>query len=834
MRDALLLGLHDEERSNQRSAAAALGRLYAGDEAVQQTLTDTLRPTMDLSVAAAALEALTLGWPKTSRLSELHDAAVTSRDPTLRLVGISGRLATGRADESDRDSLVSLLSEFPEIDFWDRPNARMLLSQHWPDDPTLIDTALKAVRRGYGGRGQFERELAMHYLVRCSPTNSSVADLVRQELKDQYPFSLAHDEIWDCIVPFAIEHPDIRAGVIDCVRSEFGRHSLHHFQSVIVKLGGDELRDTLIGIARDEKGWSEYWAARPLVEGWGRSDPIVASFMDEIASWDDKKLENLAAILPEILTDFDTCRTRLLSLTRVSDHPRFDLIARGLAALGCTAADTEVVDTLLAAIGKGAPLYDPGVSLLTHFSANPLVREYAQKALSDRDPPLGALARAYENDAGIRSQILAFANPLPVALRGDIAEVAAGAVNSHPAFEGMLKGYDVEADSELKIATSIHYHRYIARTSNGPTADHLRELVDTLHAVGPDLHERRAAAFAGMLLSGHVNDIVPMTEYGDKPLHIRSGNGHGRESDGLMALICEHWLEVHQVFGADLSSRFGDFGVDDGHLWDCLAPHINASTSARRDFLAFCNETNTTLGLRSLIALAREQPASELLLDHCWRVFGSEVSGRYERHSAWAVERIRLEIAYIFRGHFRKRADVKQRLREALELKQKAAVVALVLVDANDPLLDQLREPKEIGTQFSDWVMAVHLASARSGAEEFAEVTLGMINRNAHGIWNFQEITNRAIVERLQRDPEAVERLKDKLGSNATESEIASLPRYLMGAGALDESVHAQCRLMLQNEARYVLPRAGYDAFDDSTRAVSLSLLEVLAPSFSP
>jgi hypothetical protein len=674
----------------------------------------------------------------------------------------------------------------------------------------------------------------MHYLVRCSPKNSTVLDFVRQELKEQYPFGLAHDDIWDCIAPFAIEHSDIRASVIDCVRAEFGRHSLHNFQSIIVKLGGDELRDTLIEIARNEKGWNEYWAVRPLVEGWGRSDPIVACFMDEIASWDDKKLENLAAVLPQILTDFDTCRTRLLSLARVSDHPRFDQIARGLAALGCTAADMEVVDTLLAAIGKGAPLYDPGVSLLTHFSANPLVRKYAQKALSVRDPPLGALARAYENDAGIRSQILAYANPLPVTLRADIAEVAAGAVNSHPAFERILKGYDIEADSELKIAASIHYHRHIALTSNGPSADHLKELVDTLHAVGPDLHERRAAAFAGMLLSGHLNDIVPMIEYGDKPLHIRSGTGHGSESDGLMALMCERWQDVHQVFGAELSSRFGDFGVDDGHLWDCLAPHINASTAARRDFLAFCNETNSTLGLRSLIALAREQPSSELLLDHCWRVFGREVSGRYERHSSWAVERIRLEIAYIFRDHFRERADVKQQLREAIERRHKAAVVSLVLVDANDPLFDRLRGPKEICRQFSDWVIALHLASARSAAEEFVEVTLAMINRNDHGIWDFQEITNRAVVERLQRDPEAVRCLRDKLVSNATESEIGSLPSYLMAAGALDEGVHAQCRLMLQNEARYALPRAGYDAVVDSTRAVSLSLLEALAPSFSP
>ena len=178
---------------------------------------------------------------------------------------------------------------------------------------------------------------------------------------------------------------------------------------------------------------------------------------------------------------------------------------------------------------------------------------------------------------------------------------------------------------------------------------------------------------------------------------------------------------------------------------------------------------------------------------------------------------------------------MKERLREARERQDRAAVVALALIEPRDPLLDQLRYgPIEIGQQFSDWVTAVHLASARSGADEFVDVALAMINRDAHGIWDFQEVTNRGIVERLQRDPEAIRCLKDKLASNATENEIGSRPRYLMATGALDESVHKQCRLMLQNEGRNALPRAGYDAVDDSTRAVSLSLLEVLAPSFSP
>jgi hypothetical protein len=449
-------------------------------------------------------------------------------------------------------------------------------------------------------------------------------------------------------------------------------------------------------------------------------------------------------------------------------------------------------------------------------------------------PPLATLARVYETDSAIRPQILAYANPLPGTLRGDIAEVASGEANSRPGFERLLERYDIEVDGELKIATSIYYHRYVVRKSDGPSADHLTELADALHAVGPDLNARRAAAFAGMLLLGRVNDIAPMIEYGDKPWHIRSGAGYGKESDSLMALMCERWEDVRQAFGADLAARFGDFGADEGHLWDCLAPHINASTSARRDFLAFCNETDTDLGLRSLVALAREKPSSDLLLDHCWRVLRREVTGQHERHSAWAVQRTRLEIAYILRDNFRGRTDVKERLREA-QRPQSAEVVALVLVEPNDPLFGQLRYgPKDIGQRFSDWVTALHLASARSGAEEFVEVALSMINRDAHGIWDFQEITNRAVIERLQRDPEAVRRFKEKLDCNPTEGETASVPRYLMAAGAMDERVHERCRSILQDETRRALPRAGYDAVDNSTRAVSRSLLEVLAPSFSP
>lgn len=122
-------------------------------------------------------------------------------------------------------------------------------------------------------------------------------------------------------------------------------------------------------------------------------------------------------------------------------------------------------------------------------------------------------------------------------------------------------------DAELKIATSISYHRSMSTEPDGIRENHLETLRADLHAVGPELHERRAAAFAGMLLLGRVGDVVAMIEYGDKPLNIRSGSSYDHESDSLMALMAERWGEISSAFGPGLPGRFGDFGADEGHMW---------------------------------------------------------------------------------------------------------------------------------------------------------------------------------------------------------------------------------------------------------------------------
>jgi len=830
---ALTGGLYDEERSNQRAAARTLGCLFGGRSDVQGRLLATLKTTIDLSVAAATLEALTIGWPEAPGLHELHDHAARSQEPTLRLVGIAGRAASGRADLSDRDALVALLSEFPEIGFRDRPTARALLSQHWPDDPKLVASALRAVRDSGSRRGEFERESATYYLLHSSPANPSVTKWVLQELKHKHPFLHSYDSQWDQVAAFALEHGEIRAAVNDVVKSDWGGRSLHYLHNLILALRCDELRDALIDIATGER-WSAISAVGLLLEGWDKSDPAVAAVLDEIGSWDDRRLQSLAGFLPQIIADSEVCRARLLSIARKTQTPRLDLVASGFAAQGCTADDKEVIDVLISGLGEGAPLFDPGAQLLAYFPGNARVRQYAIDALNSREPPLATCARSYKDDEEIRNLILNFVNPLPPILRGDVADIAAGDPTGRPCFDTLLEDYDVEVDGELKIAASIYYHRDLVSDGARQRSDHVEKLTRDLQAVGSDMHERRAAAFAGMLILGHVRDVVPMTDYGDKPLHVESGSGYGQESDSLMALIAERWQEISDAFGSDFAGRFGGFGADEGHIWDCLAPHLHASSAARRDFLGFANRTDGTLGLRSFLALAREQPSSDVLLRHCWRVLESDITWQHERHSAWAVQRTRVEIAYILRDQFCDSADVVARLQKVFKRDQRTGIVALSLFSPTDPLLSNIQsEPIEIGQRYSEWVVAMHLAGRQSGPEDFVAVTTAMLNRPSHGIWDFQDVINRAVIERLGSDPDAVEQLRSRLIDHPTTSEIASIPRYLSAAGLLDEETTKRCVFLLQKEARESLPRAGYDAVDQSIRAVSRSLLEVIAPGFS-
>jgi hypothetical protein len=299
-------------------------------------------------------------------------------------------------------------------------------------------------------------------------------------------------------------------------------------------------------------------------------------------------------------------------------------------------------------------------------------------------------------------------------------------------------------------------------------------------------------------------------------------------------MFCGRSPTIHN--GSSLFGRLGRRGTSEPELWDKLAPHIRVSEAARGEFLDYCAATYSPLGLRSLLALAQEQPSSPLLLKHCWRAFDQPGTAGAPWGSPWATRRTSLEVCYLLREHFRGSSDVLEYLRASFKQHPgQVELIALVLFERSDPALDRASlSPREIWNRHSDRLTALHLAAARSSAQEFTELLLDIINRDTvTDIWGFPDISNRAVLTRLRHDEEVVRTLRYTVINSPTASELASLPRYLLEAGTLDSALREHCSSRLQEESRRALPRAGYDAIESQVRVISQSLLDVLAPSFS-
>lgn len=164
----LLTGLRDAHQPGAREAATQLAARFGGQDAVGGQVRALIGGATDLHVAAAALEALTRGWPgaETDRLLAL---ARTSRSHLLRAVALWARTRAGTHDDADLDEVLMLIGFESPLDYWDRDIAQEALFQGWPDNDRVVRDAIAAGGHGPQLRDTIDRDLATRYLVGLAP-----------------------------------------------------------------------------------------------------------------------------------------------------------------------------------------------------------------------------------------------------------------------------------------------------------------------------------------------------------------------------------------------------------------------------------------------------------------------------------------------------------------------------------------------------------------------------------------------------------------------------------------------------------------------------------------
>lgn len=815
LQDTLFKAMHDEDANARRAAAAAFAKAFSSSTQAYEDVIAALTRSRDLGAAAAMLEALALGWPKLPESLTLFQEAWRSRHPEMRLVGALGLAENGTTTAEVREFVVRAQGYRADISFAHRELAFKMLLRFWANDDQLLETARQRASGGFGSPWEYDTAIA--YVMSAPVDDPKVRVWLLHELKkDHASFSMiGHGTVWSDIGRFAASNDDVRVAAnaywLDHAHRLAFLHTLRHY---VVHVRDPRIADVLVGlVALKKKGLDRYWALRTLLEGWGRDHPDVAHTIDELYLEPDEELEDVVSLFAEIAPDHAHARARLIELGK-RPSVRRDFLASGLEACGCTAADDEAVQAIFSGVIREQDLRNAAYPLFRAFGAHARVRDLARRGISEGSMPLEAIALGYVNDPELTSRLFDAAVPLPVDLRTQIVELASNGATG-TMLETVLSQAMVEADPELRVRMVIASSKTLSAQAR---EDARTAFVSKAQAVGPDYTSVRAAALAGLATLGALNDLSELKE-GSNPITLSTGT-FGEDIPSIERLFCERFADFDATFGATLAQRLKAMG-NDHRLAELLSASPSASPAARRAFLELAEQGGLPLTAQALQALASERPRSELLLAHCWRVLGAS-DGRNDQAMTNGA------VGLILRENFGDRAHVRDRLVELFGQSQDAkTAMTLAVFEPGDLALPVHENFADLGRDFADWAVAVQIATARTDASHFCRLLEAMVTRSWHSQFDAQEISNRAVQERLQRDTELEALMVERLEAGIHPSISGSFARYLASAGRLSQEARTKAlRLLAAFGKDQRLPVAAYDALSHQWRAVRATLLD--------
>ncbi len=819
LQDLLFRAMHDEDRSVQRAAASAYATAFSTSADACQRLVDGLACTRDLATAAALLESLALGWRDAPEAAPLFEEAWRLHKRELGLVGILGLASRGTATDEAIDAVLLAQGFWSDISYPHRELAATMLMKYWPGNDTLIKGALGRASRHFDS--PWELDVAYAYLMESAVDRDDVRTWILAELGRDHPFNVmgGSQRLWSQVGRFAAADPEIRFAANNHWLQPKNRFiGMYNMPMYVAQVADPPIAAMLKEVLGDKQnGFNRYWALAALLAGWGRDHVEVRSAIDSLADAADEDLIDLASLLPMITREKAVAREKLIRMAKRRELRR-DLLTIGLEGCGCDAADNEAVAAILAfprQMNENAYY-----SLFRAFGSNAKVRALALELTYEADGPLAAIAAAYPDDPEFASVLLDAAVPLPVDLRTQVIEVAAtGATGT--VLEVVLAQAMSEADPELRARMVIAHYR--ALPSDGRDAAR-QTLVAKAVEVGHNNEPVRAAALAGLVTIDALDALATVQIHG-RPLPLETG-GLIEGIDSVERMICERFAEFKTVFGESLSERIRSIGQGN-RLVEILSAAPGASPAARAEFLELVERgeiQHTLYATRILRALAAERPRSDLLLARCWDMLDIS-DGRNDRAM------VNADVGLILRDHFTGDADVRRQLiRRFRQTPAVATAIPLAIFAPDAEELTLVTNFDELGHEFADWTVAVHVAARRADSAAFCKLLETMVTRRWRSQFDAQQITNLAVEERLQRDLKLEVLLSARIAHDVDPSVSGSFARYLSAAGKLGPEARSKALDLLQAFGTgQRLPVAGYDAIADQWRSIRATLLDAVS-----
>lgn len=825
--DALWRGLFDEEEWNQRAAAEALANYAAGDTATGTKLIRLLHDPVDPTIAAYALHCLALGWSEEPKVAEILTAARESADPVLRLVASCHRVRRQEQDGADKELLLSHAREDLLAAYTWREDAVHAAVEGWPGDQDLKRAALESVSGPWVREGRMHRDFAGPLLLLGYPQDeevaSAIAELFRREKYPDQELGGFGPSDWSLLAESFGGHPLVSDAVDDWL--EMHDHALRMDTRASLVSRTQRAKAALIGLP-PPRSVIDFHAAQCLLEGWGMQDPDVASHLLKLAG-DANHGRFIAHLLPKILTDQAECRGRLVELLRDEPEPTARFALLGLIDMGCDEGDSDVVEAALAHFAGEVPV---GMSwtgigpLIAGFPKHPGVRELAQFQIRNRGGDVAAVAGAYADDAEMRAELGRAITPLPAALRLRIADWLVRQGPDDELAARLLADYDEDIDSQVKTAAAMGCARHVKGRAEDETRL-LAELTEGLRATGPDLSERRQAAFAGLLELDRL-DIAGSTKDADGKRLARWDLGHPHSVNLRLAThLAKHWRRIERSVRDGFWDRVQ--WVPDELLEEMAARTSDLELTEQIVARMQANAGQRSATVHALRVRARQWRGTERLRRLCLGL----VAG-WSFPMNWVQTAPRILAAETLGQQFCGDTEVLDELEGLLGNDSRNPSVLIIALCEGWPESGPLQEFALTGRPQQGLLLParVHLLARFAPPDEFLTRLSAGLSMFKGDIWDFAPSCMRALVTRLENDGTAVAAAVERLEDAPTPDEKANLPVLLQRGGRSSERLTVWCRDELARQyAGDTLDEYAFDISSGRFRSIGHILLELLA-----
>ena len=809
-------GLLDEDDWNQRTAAESLAKVFGGDPSVVERLFDLLFKPTEPRLLAYALHALCLGWGTDSQLTTILKDARLSTDGALQSVALIHLVKRKEHDAKDREILMGFSQKRRFVPWcWRKERIRALIAG-WPDDLEVKREALQSVTKRYQNERLFDWDDAGIILLEGFPQDDEVADVIAYLFQtEDYPSHLLglHSD-WGRLVETFAGHQNLGLAIDDWIDRKMGQKDDTLFWDFELCLISRSTRAKgYLLKAKDETGVITEDQARYLLQGWGMQDEEAAAALIKFAN--SAVAKHAADILPDILQDKELCRQRLLEILREESEiiDRFALI--GMTKLGADELDDEVAEVVVNKYTGEAlsrTVFRGVSNLIEYFPSHPKVREIALYQLQNRYGDLGTVAKVYSSDHKIRCELLKVCNPLPAHLRLSVVDRLVRLAPEDDFSHNLLSIYDEDTDANVKTVASIGYMISVKRRGE-ISSSLLDKLNKGLRAVGPDLDERRQAAFSALLELDRL-DIVEIFWSEDGMRNINFSGGL-ETNLRLAAHLTYRWDRVSKAFGESFWDRVG--WVPDEFLTE-MAAHTTDPVLLDKiiDWLKRVDRgTSTTPWLQLCSRLWRGTPR---LRELCFTLISDS---KDTTPSIVAAE--------VLAEQFASDTETFDTL-EALVAQGNISNSLVIALSAGWPD-SQLRKKLIEQVEISKLLLPARFYSLAASAPPDKFVTeVGTKMAELRGdIWEFLPLCSRAVATRFAREEQVRELAFSRLQTQPTSFEKMNFPSFLLGTYDQTERLRDWIQSEIKNQSKGEhLAEVALDLSTGTARSVGHVLMEHL------